>query len=124
VEEWTIVNRTGEDHPFHLHNVSYQVMSVNGIAEPYTTEQDTVPVPHQIAGRPGQVVIRVPFGQEAGRYMFHCHIAAHEDNGMMSFIDVVNPEEPHDDKPVANSSWDVICHTPPPYPGESAALAS
>jgi hypothetical protein len=23
--------------------------------------------------------------------MFHCHIAAHEDNGMMSFVNVVNP---------------------------------
>jgi FtsP/CotA-like multicopper oxidase with cupredoxin domain len=124
VEEWTIVNRTGEDHPFHLHNVSFQVTSVNGIAQPYTTEQDTVPVPHEIDGRPGQVVIRVPFGQETGRFMFHCHIAAHEDKGMMSFIDVVNPRNPHDDTPVADRSWDFICHTPAPYPGKRAALAS
>jgi FtsP/CotA-like multicopper oxidase with cupredoxin domain len=124
VEEWTIVNRTGEDHPFHLHNVSFQVTSVNGIAQPYTTEQDTVPVPHEIDGRPGQVVIRVPFGQETGRFMFHCHIAAHEDKGMMSFIDVVNPRNPHDDTTVADRSWNFICHTPAPYPGERAALAS
>jgi hypothetical protein len=95
-----------------LHNVSFQVTSVNGIAQPYTTEQDTVPVPHEIDGRAGQVVIRVPFGQETGRFMFHCHIAAHEDKGMMSFIDVVNPRNPHDDTTVADRSWNFICHTP------------
>jgi hypothetical protein len=23
--------------------------------------------------------------------MFHCHIAVHEDNGMMSFVNVISP---------------------------------
>jgi FtsP/CotA-like multicopper oxidase with cupredoxin domain len=33
-------------------------------------------------------VLRVRFSDYTGRWMFHCHIAAHEDNGMMSFINV------------------------------------
>ncbi|MFI9324517.1 multicopper oxidase family protein [Kitasatospora aureofaciens] len=89
VEEWTIVNHSGEDHPFHLHTNAFQVVSVNGVAQPYTHRQDTVPVPHAVDGVPGKVVIRVDFADFQGKWMFHCHIAAHEDNGMMSYIDVV-----------------------------------
>lgn len=89
VEEWTITNAAGEDHPFHLHVSGFQVMSVNGVDQPYTNMQDIVVVPHAVNGVPGTVVVRIPFSDYTGRWMFHCHIAAHEDNGMMSFIDVV-----------------------------------
>jgi suppressor of ftsI len=89
VEEWTIVNRAGEDHPFHLHVAPFQVMSINGVAQPYTHVQDTVPIPHGANGVPGKVVVRIAFNDYPGRWMFHCHIAAHEDNGMMSFVNVV-----------------------------------
>jgi FtsP/CotA-like multicopper oxidase with cupredoxin domain len=89
VEEWTILNTSREDHPFHLHTTAFQVMSINGVTQTYTGRQDIVPVPHAINGKPGQVVIRIPFDDYPGRWMFHCHIAAHEDNGMMSYINVV-----------------------------------
>ncbi|MDH6142412.1 suppressor of ftsI [Kitasatospora sp. GP30] len=89
VEEWTIVNHTGVDHPFHLHTNAFQVVSVNGVPQPYTARDDTVPVPHEVNGVPGQIVIRVDFADFPGKWMFHCHIAAHEDFGMMSYINVV-----------------------------------
>jgi FtsP/CotA-like multicopper oxidase with cupredoxin domain len=89
VEQWTLVNTTGEVHPFHVHTTHFQVMSINGVPQPYTGEVDTIPVPNAQNGVPGQVVIRVPFTEYTGRWMFHCHIAAHEDNGMMSYINVV-----------------------------------
>ncbi|MGK4579093.1 multicopper oxidase family protein [Kitasatospora sp. HPMI-4] len=89
VEEWTIVNQSGEDHPFHLHTNAFQVTSINGAAQPYTHRQDIVSVPHAVNGTPGRVVIRVAFTDYPGRWMFHCHIAAHEDNGMMSYLNVV-----------------------------------
>jgi FtsP/CotA-like multicopper oxidase with cupredoxin domain len=89
IEEWTITNLAGEDHPFHLHTNHFQVMSINGVPQPYTHVQDLVPVPHATNGVPGQVVIRVAFTDFPGKWMFHCHIAAHEDNGMMSYINVV-----------------------------------
>ncbi|MEY9932834.1 suppressor of ftsI [Catenulispora sp. GP43] len=88
VEEWTILNESGEDHPFHLHTTTFQEMSVNGTAVPYTHMQDIVLVPHASSGVPGKVVIRVPIEDFPGRWLFHCHIAAHEDNGMMSFVNV------------------------------------
>lgn len=90
VEEWTIYNTTGKIHPFHVHTDAFQVMSVNGVDKPYTGRQDIVAVPNAAGGVPGRVVIRIPFDDFTGQVMFHCHIAAHEDNGMMSFINVVS----------------------------------
>jgi FtsP/CotA-like multicopper oxidase with cupredoxin domain len=90
VVEWTILNESGEDHLFNLQAGSFQVMSVNDTPMPYTHMQDTVPVPHAASGIPGKVVIRIPIVGSTGRWLFHCHIGAHEDNGMMSFLNVVS----------------------------------
>jgi FtsP/CotA-like multicopper oxidase with cupredoxin domain len=90
-EQWTIYNLTGEIHPFHTHTDHFQVMSINGVQQPYTGEQDIIPVPYSKNGKAGDVVIRIHFTDWTGKIMFHCHIAAHEDAGMMSFINVVEP---------------------------------
>ena len=89
VEEWTIVNRTTEIHPFHTHTDYFQVISINGVKQPFTGLQSDIPVPKQVNGVPGKVVIRIDFADFTGQMMFHCHIAAHEHAGMMSFIDVI-----------------------------------
>jgi hypothetical protein len=54
-------------------------------------EQDIIPVPAQKNGVPGVAVIQVHFTDFTGKVMFHCHVAADEDGGMMSFINVVDP---------------------------------
>lgn len=90
-EQWTIINETGEVHPFHVHTDHFQVMSINGLPQPYTGEQDIIPVPGREHGIPGVVVIRIRITDFTGKLMFHCHIAAHVDAGMMSFINVVTP---------------------------------
>lgn len=84
VEQWTIKNISNENHAFHLHISQFEVMSVNGIAQPYTSVSDVVVVPSG-----GQVVIRVKLADYVGKWMFHCHIAQHEVQGMMSFLNVV-----------------------------------
>ena len=33
-------------------------------------------------------MIRMHFNRFLGTYVFHCHILAHEDNGMMVIVDV------------------------------------
>lgn len=88
-EQWTIYNESGEIHPFHLHTEHFQVISINGVPQPYLGEQDVIPVPFKQHGVPGNVVIRVHFTDFTGKVMFHCHIAAHEDAGMMSYVNVV-----------------------------------
>ena len=79
VEEWTVRNTSAMDHPFHLHVWPFQI--VDG---PRTSGwKDTVNVP---AG--GEVRIRIPVADFAGRTVYHCHILDHEDLGMMGVIDV------------------------------------
>ncbi|UUL76724.1 multicopper oxidase family protein [Pseudarthrobacter sp. Fe7] len=90
VEEWTLTNTSGEDHPFHMHSNAFQVNAINGTPELSPHRQDTVIVPHAVNGTPGRVVIRQEFSDYPGTWMFHCHIAAHEDHGMMGYIQV-NP---------------------------------
>lgn len=94
-EQWTILNDTPEVHPFHTHTDHFQVMSVNGVPQAYTGEQDIAAVPSQLDGKPGQIVIRIRFTDFTGKVMFHCHISAHEDAGMMSYVTVVAPDERH-----------------------------
>ena len=86
VEEWTIRNVSHERHPFHIHVNDFQVMSVNG--RPYNARSlaDTFPLP---VG--GEIKIRMHFIQFTGEYVFHCHILAHEDHGMMSTVLVEGP---------------------------------
>lgn len=85
VEEWTLINKSNEDHPFHIHVNDFQVMSVNG--KPFRANglQDVVVIPKN----GGRVVIRNPFDDFDGHYVFHCHILGHEDAGMMQTVDVI-----------------------------------
>lgn len=89
VEEWTIKNTTQEDHPFHIHVNDFQVMSVNGDDQPGYGLQDVVKLP---AG--GEVVIRMRLEDFVGKYVFHCHILNHEDNGMMAIVEVTEDGQP------------------------------
>lgn len=84
VEEWTLRNVSTEQHPFHIHVNDFQVISVGGEAYEAHGVQDTV------ALLPGKdVVIRTRFTDFPGKFVFHCHILNHEDNGMMAVVEVV-----------------------------------
>ncbi|WP_327311986.1 multicopper oxidase family protein [Streptomyces sp. NBC_01235] len=89
VEEWTLTNTSDHDHPFHLHIAPFQILSVNGVAQPLADYMDTVSVPHAVNGAAGKVVIRIRFTDFTGQWMFHCHITGHEDNGMMGYVNVI-----------------------------------
>ena len=51
VEQWTVYNESSEIHPFHIHTDHFQVMSINGVPQRYTGEQDIIPVPYKKKGR-------------------------------------------------------------------------
>jgi FtsP/CotA-like multicopper oxidase with cupredoxin domain len=82
-EEWVIKNTAREEHPFHIHVNDFEVMAVNGKPYPARGKQDVVPLPSR-----GEVRIRMHFDRFVGTTVFHCHILAHEDNGMMGIIDI------------------------------------
>jgi FtsP/CotA-like multicopper oxidase with cupredoxin domain len=82
-EEWILRNTSPDAHPFHIHVEDFQVMSIDGAPQPFSY-QDTVNLPPR-----SSVVIRIPFLDFTGKFVYHCHILAHEDFGMMSVIEVV-----------------------------------
>ncbi|MDO8149669.1 MULTISPECIES: multicopper oxidase family protein [unclassified Isoptericola] len=81
VEEWTIVNDSPMNHPFHLHVWPMQVVTAAGVDPPAPLWLDVVDVP---AGQ--SVTVRVPFEDFGGRTVYHCHILDHEDLGMMGVV--------------------------------------
>ncbi|HTW58084.1 MAG TPA: multicopper oxidase domain-containing protein [Terriglobales bacterium] len=91
VEDWTIENRTSEEHAFHMHQIHFLVMAVNGVAVPIPTMQDTYEVPFWPGYGPyPSITVRMDFRDPtiAGTFVYHCHVLDHEDAGMMAKIRV------------------------------------
>ena len=89
LEVWTITNATGLIHSFHLHDVPFQVLSVNGVAPTGALAQwkDTIEMASQTT-----VKIAMQFtdySDDTYAYMLHCHNAIHEDEGMMTMLMVM-----------------------------------
>ena len=127
-----MINLTGEDHNFHIHQTRFRLLSggaVAGTTLPATLTDglvlhDNVPVPRAAnsdncdgsvapfysgACRPVPVVVEIPF-REIGDFVYHCHILEHEDGGMMARIRVVAPPE---------TAWPGgPCRPPPPPPAD------
>jgi FtsP/CotA-like multicopper oxidase with cupredoxin domain len=99
IEEWVLRNDTVAWHPFHIHVNDFQVVSSNGQEqiEPFVFYKDTLPLPPKVGGVPGEVVIRIPFLDYTGKFVYHCHILGHEDRGMMGVVEVVQPLRIADD---------------------------
>jgi len=100
-EEWTITNnhRGGAqqfpqiNHPFHIHVNWFQVMEIHhtdgSVEYPNNGNGlwvDTIDVPFG-----GKTVIRHRFENFTGIFPYHCHVIAHEDEGMMHLVEVVDP---------------------------------
>lgn len=81
-EEWTLINPSSMDHPFHLHAWPFQVAN-DGSGNFLDGWHDTVNLP---SGK--TVKIRIPFVDISGTTVYHCHILDHEDAGMMGIIKV------------------------------------
>jgi len=95
VERWTLLNTSKELHVFHIHQTDFQVISIDGIPQPFTGYQDTVSLPFATKQKgqlvPGEVTVIIPFINPVmvGEFVYHCHIVQHADQGMMANIEVV-----------------------------------
>ncbi len=90
VEEWTIRNSTDELHQFHIHQVDFQVVEINGKPVEFTGHRDNFVIPVR-----GEVKMIIPFTNPVivGSFVYHCHIIEHEDGGMMATIEVYDPKK-------------------------------
>jgi FtsP/CotA-like multicopper oxidase with cupredoxin domain len=96
-EEWVIENWTRELHAFHIHQLHFRVLEIDGQRLPAPPLLDVVNVPfatgidtHDAPVVPGRVRIKLAFPDAlAGDILFHCHLVDHEDNGMMGVLRVI-----------------------------------
>jgi FtsP/CotA-like multicopper oxidase with cupredoxin domain len=120
-EMWTINNKTGVSHPFHIHKVQFQVVNYYGKIgadsdSAYYSSIDTITpgvrrLPSFLMGYKDDVLIRsgasLTFVTTFSNYgdtsidpmmngfMYHCHILTHEDDEMMHQFVVVNNSAYH-----------------------------
>lgn len=92
VEDWTIENRAQEVHEFHIHQIHFLLLAVNGVPVPTSRQQfyDTYQVPYWTGkGKYPSITVRMDFrGPVVGDFVYHCHILDHEDGGMMAIVRV------------------------------------
>lgn len=90
-EIWTVRNVDNWPHNFHVHDTQFRIIDIDGAPPPPQLAglKDTVYTP------PGQRIrLAVRFSDYTDPtfpYMYHCHLALHEDQGMMGQFLVLNP---------------------------------
>ena len=82
-EIWQITSTSNFGHPFHIHDVEFNILSINGAAPPAAQAgwKDVVYVPARQTVR--FIAKFDDFASNLHPFMYHCHIALHEDEGMM-----------------------------------------
>ena len=89
IEIWEITNDSDQEHPFHIHDVQFYILDIDGIAPPdhKAGRKDVVQV---LAGSTVRFITQFEnFASDEFPYMYHCHILAHEASGMMGQFIVV-----------------------------------
>lgn len=86
-EIWTLHNKTMVAHPFHIHDIQFNVIEKNGLP-PTATERGWKDVVLVMPGDSVKFITKFEtFSDMHIPYMYHCHLLHHEDDGMMgSFI--------------------------------------
>lgn len=97
VEDWVVENRAPEDHTFHIHQIHFRVLEVDGKPVNDPALRDTIEIPYWPGSGPyPSVKLRMDFRDPniVGTFLYHCHILKHEDMGMMGVIEVLPPGLP------------------------------
>ena len=91
VEEWIVRNDSDDFHSFHIHQMSFQPIAINGAPIAFAGRLDNIRVPER-----GSVTLLLAFTDPLilGRFMYHCHVLNHEDRGMMGNIEVYDANTP------------------------------
>jgi spore coat protein A, manganese oxidase len=106
-EMWELYNATGDAHPMHIHETTFEVVNrqdilVNEGDQSVQVLPGSMPTPPEpwetgvkdtVVAYPQQVTrLRAQF-TTPGQYVWHCHIVEHEDNEMMRPYRI-GPEQP------------------------------
>jgi len=100
-ERW-VVSSTFVNHPFHIHTNPFQVAKVL-VADTTAPPSDDPDIPRgykdtfikpywcdTILVKEGQrVLLNMTYADYVGRFVLHCHILDHEDQGMMELVEII-----------------------------------
>lgn len=90
-ELWTLKNKTLIAHPFHIHDIQFNIIEKNGTTPP-ASEQGWKDVVLVMPEDSVKFITRfTTFSDEMVPYMYHCHLLHHEDDGMMGSFLVYDP---------------------------------
>ena len=83
-----IANLATGAHPMHFHGERLLVVARNGTPLPHRGWKDTVQV------RPGERLTLIGDFSNLGKWLLHCHILEHAEDGMMAEFNAVDPNAP------------------------------
>ena len=89
-EIWEITSSSNFGHPFHIHDVEFNILSVASVA-PVAAQagwKDVVFVPSKSTVK--FIAKFDDYADDLHPFMYHCHISLHEDEGMMGHFVVKN----------------------------------
>lgn len=82
VDEWDLTG--ARNHPFHIHVNPFYITQAP-VGNPSLNQwKDTIFVPT------GGLKMRTRYSNYIGKFVIHCHILPHEDEGMMQAVEIVN----------------------------------
>lgn len=92
IEIWTFQNNSAIAHPFHMHDVQFYILDINGSPPPVYLQgrKDTFLIP---TGGTARIITKFEdHFDDTIPYMYHCHMLKHEDAlaGMMGQFVVVD----------------------------------
>lgn len=84
IEIWSFTNSTPIAHPFHIHDVQFFILDINGSPPPPELQglNDVILIPAGM-GNARFIAQFNDFADDSIPYMYHCHMLTHEDMGMM-----------------------------------------
>ena len=115
-EIWELTNMTAIAHPFHIHDVQFKILDINGNVPPEHMQgkKDVVLVP-PLGGSVRFITRFDDFADNDTPYMYHCHMLSHEDSGMMGQFLVL---------PLLSSNIEIINSNIRIYPNPSSESIS
>jgi len=90
-EIWSFTNQTPIAHPFHIHDVQFNILEINGAAPPLHMQgwKDILLIPGHMST--AKFITKFEdFADDNIPFMYHCHMLVHEDEGMMGQFTVVD----------------------------------
>lgn len=105
-EIWTLVNHTLVAHPFHIHDIQFNIIEKSGKLPPVNERgwKDVVLVMPNDSVK--FITKFTTFSNNKVPYMYHCHLLHHEDDGMMGSFLVIDTTA-LGIRPLTNNSFNI-----------------